>query len=229
MITYQKINKKEGVELVPSLSPVGSVIWLHGLGADGHDFLPIVPEMQLPDTLPLRFVFPHAPVRPVTINNGFAMRAWFDIYSMNIVERIDEQGMADSVRIVENLIDNERHLGIAPEQIVLAGFSQGSTIALMTGLTATKRLAGVIALSGFLPNAPQLIKNANPGNHQLPLFIAHGSEDNVIPCLLGRATADVLSAAGYTVSWHEYAMPHSVCPQEIKAISAWLSSIYHRS
>ncbi len=221
MMTYQKTNNINSIELTPTLPTLGSVIWLHGLGADGHDFEPIVPELKLPASLPLRFIFPHAPIRPVTINNGFPMRAWFDIYSMHINQRIDEEGISTSVNMVHNLIEHEKSLGIPSKNIVLAGFSQGSVIALSTGLSYPEPLAGVIALSGFLPNADQIV-----GNKSLPLFIAHGNQDLVVPCMLGQITADVLTKAGYPVTWKEYAMAHSVCSEEAQDISRWLIKIY---
>lgn len=223
MMTYQKTNNINNIELSPSSPAVGSVIWLHGLGADGHDFEPIAPELNLPASLPLRFIFPHAPIRPVTINNGFAMRAWFDIYSMNINQRIDEEGITKSVSIVRNLIEHEKSLGISTKNIVLAGFSQGSVIALSTGLSYPEPLAGVIALSGFLPNAEQLIANVREYNKSLPIFIAHGNQDLVVPCMLGQITADVLTKAGYPVTWKEYAMAHSICGEEVHDIAGWLT------
>jgi phospholipase/carboxylesterase len=223
MMTYQKTNNISSIELKPSLPAIGSVIWLHGLGADGHDFEPIVPELNLPASLPLRFIFPHAPIRPVTINNGFAMRAWFDIYSMNINQRIDEEGITESVNMVRNLIEHEKSLGIPTKNIVLAGFSQGSVIALSTGLSYPEPLAGVIALSGFLPNAEQIIANVREYNKSLPIFIAHGNQDLVVPCMLGQITADVLKRAGYPVTWKEYAMAHSLCGNEVQDIARWLT------
>jgi phospholipase/carboxylesterase len=223
MMTYQKTNNISSIELKPSLPAIGSVIWLHGLGADGHDFEPIVPELNLPASLPLRFIFPHAPIRPVTINNGFAMRAWFDIYSMNINQRIDEEGITESVSMVRNLIEHEKSLGISTKNIVLAGFSQGSVIALNTGLSYPEPLAGVIALSGFLPNAEQIIANVREYNKSLPIFIAHGNQDLVVPCMLGQISADVLKRAGYPVTWKEYAMAHSLCGNEVQDIARWLT------
>ncbi len=225
MMTYQKTNNAEYIELTPRTPAIGSVIWLHGLGADGHDFEAIVPELKLPPSLPLRFIFPHAPVRPVTINNGFAMRAWFDIYSMNINQRIDEEGIRASVNIVHSLIENEKRLGILTKNIVLAGFSQGSVIALSTGLSYPEPLAGVIALSGFLPHAENIIAGVREYDRSLPIFIAHGNQDTVVPCMLGKMTADVLTNAGYPVTWREYDMAHSVCGEEVNDISGWLKTV----
>jgi phospholipase/carboxylesterase len=223
MMNYKKINNASSIELTPDKSAIGSVIWLHGLGADGQDFAPIVPELKLPTSLPLRFIFPHAPIRPVTVNNGFPMRAWFDIYSMNINQRIDVEGIAASIAMVRNLIEHEKSLGIPTSSIVLAGFSQGSVIALSTGLSYPEPLAGVVALSGFLPNAEQYLASAREYDKSLPMFIAHGSQDAVVPPMLGQITAEVLTKAGYPVTWREYPMAHSVCGQEIKDISEWLS------
>lgn len=223
MMTYQKTNNINSIELNPSLPAIGSIIWLHGLGADGHDFEPIAPELNLPTSLPLRFIFPHAPIRPVTINNGFAMRAWFDIYSMNINQRIDEEGITESVSLVRHLIEHEKNAGIPTKNIVLAGFSQGSVIALSTGLSYPEPLAGVIALSGFLPNAEQIIAGTREYNKSLPIFVAHGNQDLVVPCMLGQITADVLKRAGYPVTWKEYAMAHSVCGEEVHDIAGWLT------
>jgi phospholipase/carboxylesterase len=226
MMTYQKTNNTTSIELAPLTPAIGSVIWLHGLGADGHDFEPIVPELNLSQSLPLRFIFPHAPTRPVTINNGFAMRARFDIYSMHIDQRIDDEGIASSVSIVRNLIEHEKNLGIPTKNIVLAGFSQGSVIALSTGLSYPEPLAGVIALSGFLPNAEQILASVRDYDKSLPMFIAHGNQDAVVPCMLGQTTADVLTKAGYPVTWKEYAMAHSVCGEEVQDISRWLTKLF---
>jgi len=208
--------------MVPSVSPIGSVIWLHGLGADGHDFTSLVPQLNLPPHLPLRFIFPHAPLKPVTINNGYVMRAWFDIYSMQIDQRIDLAGIADSVKFVEQLIENEQSKGIASEKIIVAGFSQGAVIALTAGLQYSKKLAGVIALSGYLPNAAQVLSNKSQANQDLPVFLAHGSEDTVVPFMLGKITEAALKENGIPVDWHSYAMPHTVCHEEIRDITAWL-------
>lgn len=227
MMHYDKINSHTNIILTPSVAPIGSVIWLHGLGADGHDFAPIVPELKLPDQLPLRFIFPHAPVRPVTINNGFVMRAWFDIYSMNIDQHIDHEGISSSIKIVHDLIENEKNLGIPTDKIVLAGFSQGSVIALGTGLNYPEKLAGIIALSGFLPNAEQIVASFSNHHHKtLPVFIGHGNQDMVVPCILGKMTADALIKAGYPVTWKEYPIAHSVCAEELKQIAHWLTQCY---
>ncbi len=210
----------ETVEVNTGDDPVGSVIWLHGLGADGHDFEPIVPELRLPADLPLRFVFPHAPVRPVTINGGMAMRAWYDILSLDSQGRADAEGVRQSTALLEALIDREIERGIEPDQIVVAGFSQGGAIAINAVLHASRRLAGLMALSTYIPLPGELA--ASRGNRELPVFMAHGSFDPMIQMQWGRASADRLAAAGYSVEWHDYPMAHAVCPQEISDIRAWL-------
>jgi len=215
----------ETVETETGPDVVGSVIWLHGLGADGHDFEPIVPELKLPASLPLRFVFPHAPVRPVTINGGMAMRAWFDIMSLDRAGRADPVSLADSGRILTQLVERERRRGIADGRIVLAGFSQGGAVVLDTVMRQPLAVAGIMALSTFLPHAVAIdaAAAAVPG---LPAFIAHGTQDPMLPLALGRECAEHLERLGYRVEWHEYPMAHGVCPPEIDAISAWLVGVY---
>jgi phospholipase/carboxylesterase len=203
-------------------SAEAAVIWLHGLGADGHDFEPVVPELGLPPTLRVRFVFPHAPVQPVTINGGLAMRAWYDITNDG---RQDAAGIRASQQRVEALIGRERAKGIAPHRIVLAGFSQGGAIALHTGLRYPERLAGILALSTYLPPADTLAAEAHPANRDVPIFMAHGTQDPLIPHARARASCDALQALGYEVEWHEYLMPHSVCAQEIVEAGAWLGRV----
>lgn len=214
----------EVVEVSSGENPVGSVIWLHGLGADGHDFEAIVPELRLPSNAPLRFVFPHAPLRPVTVNGGMTMRAWYDIVSFDTEGRTDEEGVKDSRRILEKLISREIERGIDAGRIVVAGFSQGGAIAVHTVLNTHHDLGGLMALSTYLPlpNA----KASTTGRKDLPVFMAHGTQDPVLPVQWGRASADRLTALGYDVNWHEYAMAHAVCAQEIADISTWLSTIY---
>src|SRR3990167_7142695 len=180
------------IEINPSTLANSSVIWLHGLGADGNDFVPIVPELNLPADLPIRFVFPNAPKKPVTINNGYVMPAWYDIVSLNMDQHADQTGIADSVKLIEQFIENEIKLGISSERIILAGFSQGAVIALTTALCYSKKLAGVIALSGYLPFAEQLSKKRSLINQDLPVFIAHGTEDSVVPYALSKNTCDFL-------------------------------------
>lgn len=226
MLAYTHHQSSQGIEVIPSIPAIGSVIWLHGLGADGHDFLPIVSELHLPERLPLRFVFPHAPLRPVTINNGYVMRAWFDIYSMKIEQRIDEKGIQESVQHLEKLIENEEKNGISSENILLAGFSQGSVIAMITGLCFSKPLAGILALSGFLPDSQEIFDKTSPANRSIPIFVGHGTEDTIVPFALGQITINALAKRGYPVSPHSYPMPHSVCAEEVKDISAWMKEVY---
>src|SRR3990167_2308807 len=204
------------IEINPSTLANSSVIWLHGLGADGNDFVPIIPELGLPADLPVRFIFPNAPKKPVTINNGYVMPAWYDIVSLNIDQRADQVGLTNSVKLIEQFIDNEIKLGISSEKIILAGFSQGAVIALTTGLCCQKKLGGVIALSGYLPFAQELSKKRSSINQDMPIFVAHGTEDSVVPYALGENTCDFLKTHHYPVSWHSYSMPHSVCIEEIK-------------
>ena len=204
--------------------PQGSIIWLHGLGADGHDFEPIVPELRLPPALCLRFVFPHAPVRPVTLNGGMAMRAWYDIYSLERDGPADEAGIRASAALLEQWIAREQERGIPADRIVVAGFSQGGAIALHTGLRAKQELAGILALSTYLPLHAAFASEAVATNR--PIFMAHGTLDPVLPMALGRESADFLIAGGYNVEWHDYPMAHSVCIEEIGDIRAWLLSVY---
>ena len=213
----------EAVEVNTGDDPVGSVIWLHGLGADGHDFEPIVPELNLPSTLPLRFIFPHAPIRPVTINGGMAMRAWYDILSLDTEGRADATGVQESTAILEALVDNEIERGVAADNIVIAGFSQGGAIAINAALHAKRRLAGLMALSTYIPLPGEI--NASLGHRDLPVFMAHGSFDPMLPMQWGRASADRLVEAGYAVEWHDYPMAHAVCPDEIRDIREWLLSV----
>lgn len=205
--------------------PTWSVIWLHGLGADGHDFAPIVPELVRPDWPGVRFVFPHAPVRPVTINGGMAMRAWYDILSIDLGERReDEAGVRESIGQVEALVERENQRGIEASRIILAGFSQGAAITLAAGLRRASPLAGLMALSGYLPLAEATMAESTPAGRSMPVFMAHGSQDPVVPEALGARSRDRLVAAGVAVEWRSYPMPHAVCPQEIADIGDWLSA-----
>jgi len=208
----------ETVEVATGENPQGSIIWLHGLGADGHDFEPIVPELRLPADLSLRFVFPHAPVQPVTINGGMAMRSWYDIVSFDSEGRADRAGVLASSAVLEGLIAREIERGIEPGKIVVAGFSQGGAVAIHTALQTGHDIAGLMALSTYMA-LPDDAANAVS-------FMAHGSFDPVLRMEWGRASADRLIEAGYAVDWHEYPMAHAVCPQEIADISSWLSAIY---
>jgi len=212
------------VEVTRGESPTGSIIWLHGLGADGHDFEPIVPELQLPADLALRFVFPHAPVQPVTINGGMAMRSWYDILSLDSDGRADRDGLLKSSAMLEELIAREVGRGIEPNRIVIAGFSQGGAVAVHTALNTEHPIAGLMALSTYLA-LPEDAQSA-PCRKDLPIFMAHGSFDPVLQLDWGRSSAEKLTENGYTVDWHEYPMAHAVCPQEIADISQWLSTIF---
>ena len=210
------------VEVLTAADPVGSIIWLHGLGADGHDFEPIVAELGL--ELPLRFVFPHAPVRPVTINGGMAMRAWYDIVSFDSSGRADAAGVAESTALLEGLIAREIDRGIPASRITIAGFSQGGAIAIDTALRTGHELAGLMALSTYLA-VPAAVDEGG-GARGIPVFMAHGSFDPVLPLAWGRASAERLRETGYDIEWHEYPMAHAVCIEEIRDIRAWLLSVY---
>jgi len=214
----------ETIEFETAAKPAAAVIWLHGLGADGHDFEPIVPELGLPASKPVRFIFPNAPQRPVTINMGMRMRAWYDILQMGGGPE-DEAGIRASQGLLEELILKETKKGIPHNKIALAGFSQGGAVVLQTALRQRERLAGVLALSTYLPLARTLGNERTPENSALPIFMAHGRFDDMIGMDRAALSRDALLALGYAVEWHEYPMPHSVCPQEIADISAFLLRI----
>ncbi|WP_035383721.1 carboxylesterase [Ferriphaselus sp. R-1] len=201
-------------------APQHSVIWLHGLGADGSDFVPMVEELKLP--VPVRFLFPHAPMRPVTINGGFVMRAWYDIVATDIGAKQDSRAIRNSQAELEKLIAMEVARGVAPEHIFLAGFSQGGAIVLHTGLRHAAKLGGILALSTYLPLADTLADEASAAARATPIFMAHGRSDPVVPYALGKLSEERLLAHGCTLEWHEYAMPHSVCQPEIADIERWL-------
>ena len=209
------------VEIESAPAPDAAVIWLHGLGADGHDFEPVVPELRLPARLRVRFVFPHAPVRPVTINMGMPMRAWYDILQMGGNQE-DEAGIRASQALVQALIEQEKGRGVDPRRIVLAGFSQGGAIVLQTGLRHAERLAGILALSTYLPLAGRLAAERSAANRGLPVFMAHGTHDPMIGIPRARESRAALETLGYPVQWKEYAMAHSICGEEIADIAAWL-------
>jgi len=211
------------VEIETGPAPSLAVIWLHGLGADGHDFEPIVPELKL--GFAVRFVFPHAPVRPVTINGGMAMRAWYDILGFDRKAREDDAGIRASATAVTALIDRELERGLHADRVVLAGFSQGGAIALHTALREPRALGGVIALSTYLSLAGTLAVERSAANERLPIFMAHGTSDNVLPLALGESSRRTLEAQGYAVEWHAYPMAHSVCREEVSAIGSWLTSL----
>ncbi|MBI3369114.1 MAG: carboxylesterase [Burkholderiales bacterium] len=203
-------------------APVASIIVLHGLGADGNDFVPIAQELNLSSIGPVRFVFPHAPERPVTINGGYRMRAWYDILGTDLVRREDEPGLRASMAEVQALIDREATRGIAPSRTVLMGFSQGCAMTLLTGLRAPRRLAGLVGLSGYLPLASTTEAERSEANRDVPIFLAHGRHDPVVALERGSATRDALVQLGHAVEWHDYAMEHSVCAEEIADLNAWL-------
>ena len=214
----------DGVEVETGPQPQWSVIWLHGLGADGHDFEPIVPELVEDDWPAIRFVFPHAPVRAVTINGGIAMRAWYDILGLEIAQRQDERGVRESIETVRALVARENARGVPSERIVIAGFSQGGAIALAAALRHPEPLAGVVALSTYLPIADCSEAERSAANHALPIFMAHGSLDPVVGHTLGLMSRGYLEQLGYRVQWHSYSMPHSVNAEEIGDLSRWLGA-----
>jgi phospholipase/carboxylesterase len=214
----------ETVEIETAPSPRHAIIWMHGLGADGHDFVDIVPALGLRGT-PVRFVFPHAPMRPVTINRGMVMRAWYDVQDDGGVRREDDKGVREAQGWIEALIAREKERGIAAGQLVLAGFSQGGAMALHTSLRHPERLAGVLALSCFLPLAHLVAGEAAAANRATPFFMAHGVHDPLISLARARSARDTLSALGYRIEWHEYPMPHSVSDAEVVDIAAWLARV----
>lgn len=217
----QTLERDDAVVLQPESKVRAAVIWLHGLGADGYDFLPIVPELQV-DDLAVRFVFPHAPIRAVTINNGNRMRAWYDISSLAPDGEQDRDGIQASAALVADFLRVERERGLEERHIVLAGFSQGGAIALQAGLRHPKALAGVLALSSYLPLKETLPAERSVNNQATPILMCHGSSDPVLSMSLGEASRDYLRSLDYIVEWHEYAMGHQVCVEEIRTIGRWL-------
>ena len=215
----------EAIEIQTGEHPTAAVIWLHGLGADGNDFVPIVDELRLPAGLNIRFIFPHAPKIPVTVNNGYIMRAWYDISFDGIDRRPDERGIRASQTAVENLIAKENRRGISTERIVLAGFSQGGAITLQTGLRHTEPLAGLMVLSSYLPLADTVAAERSSANAAIPVFMAHGRQDPVVAIALAQRSVTRLIELGYDVEWHEYPMQHSVCAEEIADIQRWLQRV----
>jgi len=216
---------RESVEVETGRDPRAAVIWLHGLGADGHDFGPLVPELVRPAERPLRFVFPHAPIRPVTLNGGYAMRAWYDILALDRRAPEDEKGIRASAESIEALIRRENGRGVASEHIVLAGFSQGGAMALFAGTRYPERLAGIMGLSCYQVLGERFDAERSAMNQSTPLFLAHGLQDPVVPLILGERSRQQLEAAGYPVEWHTYQMAHAVCPEEVAAIAAWLRRV----
>lgn len=210
------------VELNPPRPSVASVIWLHGLGADGNDFKPIVPLLKLPADLPVRFIFPHAPMRPMAINGGMSSRSWFDI---ELPKMANEQHVEESSQQLRAFIEREKTLGMPSYRIILAGFSQGGAIALHTGLTYSEPLAGIMALSTFIPTAKAIKAERSSANSSIPIFLAHGQQDAMIPFAAAQASNTILQEMGYAVEWHAYSMGHEVCPEEINHISQWLQKL----
>lgn len=221
-LTMQKHDDR--IVLEPATAATACVIWLHGLGADGGDFVPIIPELGLEEDAGIRFIFPHAPVQPVTINGGMKMRAWFDIYALGSLDRQDEAGIEASAQRVRDLIAEQNAAGIPCEKIVLAGFSQGGAIVLQTATRHPEALAGVLALSTYLPLHTRLGAEKASANQQVPILMCHGSFDPVLPLQLGAWSRDLLLSEGYAVDWREYPMQHQVCAEQISDISRWLKA-----
>ena len=219
-----KATLLEAIERETGPDPRWAVIWLHGLGADGNDFVPLVPELVREEWPAIRFVFPHAPVRPVTINNGVPMRAWYDIRELDLANRADEQGVAESVAQVEALIAREVGRGIPASRIFLAGFSQGGAVTLAAGLRRSEPLAGLVGLSTYVPAAQSAQAALVDGANRQPVFMAHGSQDPVVPYMAGKQSAGLLRRMGFDVDWHVYAMPHSVCAEEVRDLGDWFTA-----
>lgn len=213
------------IELLTGDNPDAAIIWLHGLGADGHDFEPIVPELGLPAELNVRFVFPHAPSMPVTINGGYIMPAWYDIRHSDIGYEQDEKGIRESARSIQMLIEREQMRGIATGRIILAGFSQGGAMALHVGLHQGEPLAGILGLSCYLPLGEAAERELNEASRSTPVFMAYGTDDPIVPFALGDKSHRALESAGFDVEWHSYPMEHSVCHEEIIAIGRWITKL----
>ena len=221
-MAYTTEESADAVVLNPQAPATAAVIWLHGLGADGFDFVPIVSELRLPASLAVRFIFPHATPRPVTINNGFVMRAWYDIKGFGPERAEDDEGIRESERVVRKYIERQIAQGIAVDKIVIAGFSQGGAIALQTGLRYPQRLAGIMALSTYLPLRASLAQEASAANRDVPILMCHGTHDGIVPPALGEGARDILLGMGYQVDWRSYPMAHQVCLEEVMDISRWL-------
>ena len=215
----------ENIEIETAPYPLASIIWMHGLGADGNDFVPLVKELDLTGLPGIRFVFPSAGAIPVTVNNGYVMRAWYDITGADLVRREDEAGLRASQVQIEALIAREKSRGIPASRIILAGFSQGCAMALQTGVRHPETLAGLMCLSGYLPLAARLADERTPQSLATPIFMAHGRQDGVVPFARAEASRDALAAAGYNVAWHAYQMQHSLCQEEVDDIAAWLKKV----
>ncbi|GAB3375437.1 alpha/beta hydrolase [Massilia agri] len=215
----------ENIEIETAPNPEVAVIWLHGLGADGNDFVPLVNELDLSSLPGIRFVFPHAKTMPVTINGGYVMRAWYDISNADLSRREDEGGLRASQRDVEALIAREKARGIPASRIILAGFSQGCAMTLQTGMRHPEKLAGMLCLSGYLPLAGVAAAERSAESLATPVFMAHGTHDNVVPFVRAQQSAQVLKELGYQVEWHEYTMQHSLCLEEVQDISKWIRKV----
>lgn len=213
------------IDIETAPQPQASIVVLHGLGADGNDFVPFAQQVDLRAAGPVRWVFPHAPVMPVTINGGYRMRAWYDILAGDLRQRQDEKGLRSSLARIEELIAREKERGIPADRIVLAGFSQGCAMALLTGLRHEERLAGIVGMSGYLPLAETTGGERSDANRLTPIFLAHGTMDPVVPLIAGQMSRDALRALGHDVEWHEYPMPHSVCMEEVRDLTAWLLKV----
>ena len=216
------------IEIETSTSPSASVIWLHGLGADGNDFVPIVPELKLPDDVGIRFIFPNAPHQPVSCNGGYVMRSWYDIYSLDDFDKEDKAGLTESQKSIESLIQHEVDRGINPERIILMGFSQGGAVVLHTGLRHSRRLAGIGALSTYLPLREDVIGEKHTANVDVPIFMAHGLYDPVVRYEYGESSCKQLQHLGYSINWNSYPMEHNVCTEEINDISTWINRCLSR-
>ncbi|WP_198115854.1 alpha/beta hydrolase [Massilia rhizosphaerae] len=215
----------EHIQIETNDNPEIAIIWMHGLGADGNDFVPIVRELDLSGLPGIRFIFPHAKTMPVTINNGYVMRAWYDITGLDLTRREDENGLRASQQDVEAFIERENARGIPASRIVLAGFSQGCAMAIQTGLRHSEPLAGLLCLSGYVPLSAQLATERTGAGTSTPIFMAHGRYDNVVPFNRAEASRDLLVSLGYRLEWHEYAMQHTLCLEEVQDISAWLKKV----
>jgi len=222
---YQTQQSRDAIVMTPATPPTASIIWMHGLGADGTDFVPLVPELRLPEETAPRFIFPNAPVRPVSVNHVMAMPAWYDIYSLGVRDREDAAGIQASAARIHGLIDRERAAGIRADRIVLAGFSQGGAIALQAGLRYPEALAGILALSTYLPLRATLAAERALANLGIPILMCHGRQDPIVPLELARQSFEALSAAGFTPRWLDYPMQHQLCAEEIIAISRWLQQV----
>lgn len=224
-MTATQNDPLDTIEIERGDDPTHTILWMHGLGADGNDFVPIIDELALPSDVSVRFIFPHAPMRAVTINQGFVMRAWYDVFDLSFNRTEDEDGLRDSQRAIEFLLERERKRGIIPGRIVLAGFSQGGAMALQAGLRYPEKLAGIMALSCYLPMRQTLVTESHRANSGTSIFMAHGNLDSIVPMSLATISKQQLLESGYAVEWHAYPMAHSVCGEEMADISAWLRRV----